>query len=97
MWKIIFTKQAAKDAKKLKSAGLEKKAKKLINIIEIDPFAKPPSYESLVGNLSGLYSRRINLHHRLVYQVLQNPQPNDNEQFEGIVKVIRMWSHYDGL
>lgn len=97
MGNIVFTKQAAKDAKKLKSAGLDRKAKALIEIVRQDPFANPPRYEALVGNLSGLYSRRINLQHRLVYQVIQNSQEPGSLQFEGTVKVVRMWTHYDGI
>lgn len=97
MWKVIFTKQAAKDAKKLKAAGLERKAKELVAIVKRNPFANPPAYEALVGNLSGLYSRRISLQHRFVYQVLQEPREIDGNQFEGIVKVVRMWTHYEGL
>lgn len=105
-WNIVFTKQAAKDAKKLKSAGLDKKAKRLLAIIKKDPFTSPPHYEALVGNLTGLYSRRINLHHRLVYQVLKDSHDSqgstskyseENEHSEGTIKVIRMWTHYEGL
>lgn len=97
MWRVVFTKQAAKDAKKLKGAGLEAKAKRLIEVIEADPFATPPDYESLVGNLSGLYSRRISLQHRLVYEVLEEPCEANDKHFEGIVKVVRMWTHYERL
>lgn len=98
MWSIKFTKQAAKDAKKLKAAGLDKKAKSLIEAIKQDPFVKPPAYEPLVGNLSGLYSRRISLQHRLVYEVMREPHDGDDgTRFEGTVKVIRMWTHYEGL
>lgn len=105
-WNIVFTKQAAKDAKKLKAAGLDKKAKRLLAIIKEDPFVNPPHYEALVGNLTGLYSRRINLHHRLVYQILRDSQDSqantnklseENEQSEGTIKVIRMWTRYEGL
>ena len=97
MYNIVFTKQAAKDAKKLKSANLDSKAKALIKILKEDPFQTPPSYEALVGNLNGLYSRRINLQHRLVYQVIDEPITVDSASFEGTVKVIRMWTHYDGI
>ena len=90
MWQVVFTKQAAKDAKKLKAAGLDKKAKQLIELVKENPFATPPSYEALVGNLAGLYSRRISIQHRFVYQVIQG----EGEE-EGTVKVIRMWTHYD--
>ena len=85
-WKIIFTKQAQKDAKKISSAGLKPKAEMLINILQNDPFQNPPPYEKLVGDLSGAYSRRINIQHRLVYQVLIDIRT---------VKVIRMWTHYE--
>ena len=85
-WKVVFTKQAQKDARKLADTGLRPKAEKLIEILREDPFQKPPSYEKLVGDLSGAYSRRINIQHRLIYQVLEN---------EKIVKVIRMWTHYE--
>ena len=97
MWHVVFTKQAAKDAKKLKASGLDKKAKQLIAVIGQDPFQKPPAYESLVGNLSGLYSRRINLQHRLVYEVIQDRHIHSGQGYDGYVKVIRMWTHYDGL
>ena len=97
MYRIVFTQQAAKDAKKLKAAGLDGKAKALIDILREDPFRKPPSYEALVGNLSGLYSRRINLQHRLVYQVIAEPTQKDGSSIDGTVKVVRMWSHYEGL
>ncbi len=96
MWDVVFTRQAAKDAKKLKAAGLDKKAKSLIEVIRLDPFAKPPAYEPLVGNLSGLYSRRINLQHRLVYEV--HPFSGaESHEVEGVIKVVRMWTHYEGL
>lgn len=86
MWKIVYTKKARKDAKKLSRSGLRPKAEKLLKIIEENPFQNPPSYEKLVGDLSGAYSRRINAQHRLVYQVLQD---------EKTIKVIRMWTHYE--
>ena len=85
-YRLLFTKQAQKDAKKLSQAGLRQKAEELLEILEEDPFQTPPQYEKLVGNLSGAYSRRINIQHRLVYQVLED---------ERIVKVIRMWTHYE--
>ena len=84
-YKILYSKLALKDAKKLSSANLDAKAKKLIEIIKENPFKNPPPYETLVGNLSGTYSRRINIQHRLVYEVKQE---------EKIVRVLRMWSHY---
>lgn len=85
MWRVVFSKQAAKDAKKLSSSGLKPKAQALINLLEEDPFATPPRYERLVGDLSGMYSRRINIQHRLVYEVFEE---------ERAVRVLRMWTHY---
>ncbi len=85
-WRIVFTPQAAKDAKKLRRSGLKPKAETLIEILRADPFQTPPPFEKLVGDLAGAFSRRINIHHRLVYQVLRR---------EHIVKVIRMWTHYE--
>ena len=86
MWQLYYTKQAQKDARKLASSGLKKKAQELLKIIEQDPCQNPLPYEKLVGDLSGAYSRRINIQHRLVYQVLEN---------EKSVKVLRLWSHYE--
>jgi len=86
MWRIVFTKQARKDAKKLASAGLRSKAEKLLDILRENPYKSPPTFEKLLGDLSGAYSRRINIQHRLVYQILDN---------EKVVKVIRMWTHYE--
>jgi Txe/YoeB family toxin of toxin-antitoxin system len=85
-WRLVYTRQAAKDAKKLAAAGLRPKAEALLAILKKNPFQQPPPYEKLVGDLSGAYSRRINIQHRLVYEVL-----------EGIrtVKVIRLWTHYE--
>jgi len=85
-WRLVHTKQAQKDAKKLAAAGLRKKAEKLLKILSENPFQTPPPYEKLVGDLAGAYSRRINIQHRLVYQVYED---------EKIVKVIRMWTHYE--
>ncbi len=85
-WVLVYTKQAQKDAKKLASSGLKNKAKQLLNIIRIDPYQNPPPYEKLVGDLSGAYSRRINIQHRLVYQVYEK---------EHTVKIIRLWTHYE--
>jgi Txe/YoeB family toxin of toxin-antitoxin system len=82
----VYTQQAAKDAKKLARSGLKPKAEALIEILREDPFRSPPPFEKLVGDLAGSYSRRINIHHRLVYQILER---------ERIVKVIRMWTHYE--
>lgn len=85
-WRLVYTKQAQKDAKKLASSGLRPKAQELLDILAEDPFQKPPSFEKLVGDLSGVYSRRINIQHRLVYQVLDE---------ERVIKVLRLWSHYE--
>lgn len=82
---IVFTKQAAKDAEKLKELGLDSKAKDLMEVLRNNPFQTPPTYEKLVGNLEGAYSRRINIHNRLVYEAMKK---------EKIVKIIRMWTHY---
>jgi Txe/YoeB family toxin of toxin-antitoxin system len=85
-WQLVFTKQAQKDALNLSSAGLKDKAQLLLAVIADNPFQTPPPYEKLVGDLAGAYSRRINIQHRLVYQVLQT---------EHTVKVLRMWTHYE--
>ena len=85
-WRIVYTKQAKKDAKKLSASGLRSKAEELLNILAVDPFHTPPPFEKLVGDLTGAYSRRINIQHRLVYEV------NETER---VVKVIRMWTHYE--
>ncbi len=86
MWILYFTKQAEKDGGKLKAAGLKGKAENLLEILKADPFQTPPPYEKLVGDLAGAYSRRINIQHRLVYQVLEE---------EPAVKVLRLWTHYE--
>ncbi len=86
MWRVVFTKQAKKDAKKLAAAGLRTKTEKLLDILRENPYRTPPTYEKLFGDLSGAYCRRINIQHRLVYQILDN---------EKVVKVIRMWTHYE--
>lgn len=86
MWDVRFSKNAEKDKKLLKQAGLEGKAKALLNVIRVDPFQNPPAYEKLVGDLRGYYSRRINIQHRLVYKV---------DQDKKIVEVRSMWSHYE--
>lgn len=97
MYRIVYEKQAAKDIKNLKSAGLDKKAKELIEVVRENPFQTPPSYEGLIGNLQGYYSRRINIQHRLVYQVYAEPVVVDSVEYEGTVKIIRMWTHYEGV
>jgi Txe/YoeB family toxin of toxin-antitoxin system len=83
---VVYTKQAQKDAKKLASAGLKPKAKRLLMVLAKDPFQSPPRYERLMGDLKGAYSRRINIQHRLVYEV---------DEEHRVVKVLRMWTHYD--
>lgn len=97
MYIIRFSKQADKDKKLLKGAGLAPKAKNLLNLIAENPFQNPPPYEGLVGNLNGFYSRRINIQHRLVYQVYHEPVVIDGIDYEGTIKVIRMWSHYNAV
>ena len=85
-WKLVYTRQAQKDAKKLAASGLKPKAQELLTLIAEDPYRKPPPFEKLIGDLAGAYSRRINILHRLVYQVLED---------ERVVKVLRLWSHYE--
>jgi Txe/YoeB family toxin of toxin-antitoxin system len=86
MWEVVFARAAAKDAKKLASAGLKARTQDLLNVLAADPFQSPPPFEKLVGDLEGAYSRRINIQHRLVYEVFKQ---------ERIVRVLRMWSHYE--
>ena len=85
-WELLYTKQAQKDAKKLSAAGLKKKAQLLLDVIKENPYQNPPPYEKPVGDLSGAYSRRINIQHRLVYQVYEQ---------EHVIKIIRLWTHYE--
>ena len=85
-WRLVFTKRAQKDAKKVAAAGLRDKAQALLDILAEDPFQSPPPFEKLVGDLAGAYSRRINIQHRLVYQVLKDDRT---------VKILRMWTHYE--
>ncbi len=85
-WKLVFTKQAQKDAKKLAGSGLKNKAQVLLEVLAENPFQNPPPYEKLIGDLEGAYSRRITIQHRLVYQVFRE---------EKTVKVIRLWTHYE--
>ncbi|MBI4335028.1 MAG: Txe/YoeB family addiction module toxin [Candidatus Omnitrophica bacterium] len=86
MWTLIYTRQAQKDAKKLSAAGLRDKTENILKILESNPFQNPPPFEKLVGDLNGAYSRRVSLQHRIVYQVIKHRK---------IVKVIRMWTHYE--
>ena len=97
MYKIIYTKQAAKDIENLKRANLAAKTQNLIEVIRKNPFQKPPSFEDLRGNLKGFYSRRINIQHHLVHQVYQENIIEEDKQYDGIIKIVRMWTHYDGL
>jgi len=85
-WKVVFTKQAQKDTKRLNLAGLRSNAETLIEVIRDDPYKNPPPFEKLIGDLSGAYSRRVNIRHRLVYQILDQQR---------VVKIIRMWTHYE--
>ena len=85
-WQLVYTKQAQKDAKRLASAGLKPKAQELLEILQNNPFQNPPPYEKLVGDLLGAYSRRLNIQHRIGYQVYER---------ERIVKIIRLWTHYE--
>jgi len=85
-WRVVFTRQAQKDARKIAQVGLRPKAEKLLVLLAENPFQSPPSYEKLVGDLAGAYSRRINIQHRLVYQVIEARRT---------VKIIRMWTHYE--
>jgi toxin YoeB len=85
-WQLVFAKHAQKDAHKLAASGLKPKAQELLSVLQSNPFQNPPPYEKLVGDLGGAYSRRINIQHRLVYEVL----PDEN-----LIKVLRMWSHYE--
>ena len=85
-WQLVYTKQAQRDAKKVAASGLRNKAEVLLALVQENPFQTPPPYEKLVGDLAGAYSRRINIHHRLVYQVLEKEQT---------VKILRLWTHYE--
>ena len=85
-WTVVYAKHAMKDAKKLSAVGLKENAQELLEVLAIDPFQNPPAYEKLVGDLDGAYSRRINIQHRLVYEVFKK---------ERTVRVLRMWSHYE--
>ena len=85
-WQLVYTKHAQKDAKKLAASGLKEKAMNLLKVLEENPYQNPPPYEKLVGDLAGAYSRRINIQHRIVYEVLEQ---------EHIVKILRLWTHYE--
>jgi len=85
-WRIVFTSKAQKDARKIREIGLKSKAEELLDLLSANPFQNPPTFEKLVGDLSGAYSRRLTIHHRLVYQVLEDIR---------VVKILRMWTHYE--
>lgn len=85
-WNLVYSKYAIKDAKKLSKAGLKEKAQNLLQVLEVDPFQNPPPYEKLIGDLKGAYSRRINIQHRLVYEVFRK---------EKTVRILKMWTHYE--
>jgi Txe/YoeB family toxin of toxin-antitoxin system len=85
-WELVYTKQAQKDAKKLSSSGLKNKAQKVLDIVKVNPYQNPPPYEKLIGDLAGAYSRRINIQHRVVYQIYEE---------EKVIKIIRLWTHYE--
>ena len=98
MYKVVSTRQAVKDSDKLKKAGLSGKAKRFTRIVRDNPYQNPPPYEKLTGDLDGYYSRRINRQHRFVYDVLPNTnnlKDENGEPYQGIVKIIRMWTHYE--
>lgn len=97
MYRIVYDKQAVKDINNLKSVRPDEKARKLIELMKENPFQNPPPFEALVGNLQGVYSRRINIQHRLVYQVYHVPVEVDGIKYAGTVKIIRMWSRYEGV
>ena len=86
MWKILYSKQAVKDSKKIEQANLKQSVMNLLKVIEENPFQNPPPYEKLIGDLTGKYSRRINIQHRLVYEVFEDDK---------IVRILRMWTHYE--
>lgn len=86
MWTVVYSKQAVKDSKKIEQSNLKESVLKLLEVIKKDPFQNPPPYERLIGDLTGKYSRRINIQHRLVYEVFEN---------QNIVRVLRMWTHYE--
>ncbi len=85
-WRLVYTKQANRDAKKLTASALRAKAEESLEILRVNPFQNPPPYEKLVGDLAGMYSRRINIQHRLVYQIIEQ---------EKCIKILRMWTHYE--
>ena len=97
MYKVYYTKQALKDIEKLKNANISQKAKALVKLIRENPYQNPPKYEKLVGKLDGILSRRINIQHRLVYQVNEEAFVENGLKYKGIIKIIRMWTHYEDV
>ena len=97
MYKIVFTKQDLKDVEKLRNSGISTTAKTLVDIIRENPYQNPPRYEKLVGKMDGIISRRINIQHRLVYQVYEEKCVENGIEFEGTIKIIRAWTHYEGI
>lgn len=95
MWKVVYTKTSLKNLPNLKSAHLDGKAHELIEVLRKNPFQNPPPHEKLQGNLSGAYSRRINIKHPLVYEVIQTPFEKDGMSYEGYVKIVSIWTHYE--
>jgi len=97
MYKIVFTKQALKDLENLKKIGISNNAKVLVDVIRENLYQNPPRYEKLVGKLDGILSRRINIQHRLVYQIYEEIIIENDVEYQGTVKIIRMWTHYDNI
>ena len=97
MYRIYYTKQAMKDLENLKAANISQKVKILVDLIRENPYQNPPRYEKLVGKLDGILSRRINIQHRLVYQVYEEEFEENDIKYKGVVKIIRMWTHYEGV
>ena len=97
MYKIVFTKQALKDLENLKQANISNKAKVLVDLMRENPYQNPPRYEKLVGKLDGILSRRINIQHRLVYQVEEKSFVENETVYQGTIKIIRMWTHYENI
>lgn len=97
MYRVVFTKIATKDTKKLKAAGLDQKTKQLIEVVASDPFAYPLAFKQLVGNLAGMFSRRVNWQHRFLCEVIDEPFEVGGVAYDGTVKVLSMWTHYDSV
>ena len=95
MYKVVYTKRSDKDKVKLKHSNLDKKAKQIIALLKENPYKNPPPYEKLVGDLQGAYSRRINIQHRVVYEVIEQPFEEDEFSYKGYVKILKMWTHYE--